>query len=61
MIFGYKQRGREAEKACNVFFYLTYEGVIDIEAIEDDVQKKYVARNYTSCELTEIDVLFLIH
>ena len=41
LIFGYKQRGKEAENAHNVFFYLTYEGVIDIEAIEDEVQKRY--------------------
>lgn len=25
LIFGYKQRGIEAEKADNVFYYLTYE------------------------------------
>ena len=27
LIFGYKQRGKEAEKATNVFYYCTYEGV----------------------------------
>jgi hypothetical protein len=26
LIFGYKQRGPEAEKAFNIFYYLTYEG-----------------------------------
>jgi len=26
LIWGYKQRGEEAVKACNVFYYCTYEG-----------------------------------
>ena len=26
LIFGYKQKGKEAEKAVNVFYYCTYEG-----------------------------------
>lgn len=30
LIFGYKQRGAEAVKATNVFFYLTYEGAVDL-------------------------------
>eukprot|EP01105_Mastigella_eilhardi_P025382 TRINITY_DN68_c0_g2_i1.p1 TRINITY_DN68_c0_g2~~TRINITY_DN68_c0_g2_i1.p1 ORF type:complete len:2943 (-),score=766.71 TRINITY_DN68_c0_g2_i1:81-8846(-) len=40
LIFGYKQRGEEAEKAYNVFHYLTYEGAVDIDKIEDEVQRK---------------------
>ena len=35
MIFGYKQQGFEAEKAMNVFFYLTYENNVDVEKITD--------------------------
>ena len=26
LIFGYKQKGKPAEEALNVFFYVTYEG-----------------------------------
>src|SRR3990167_2120414 len=36
LIFGYKQRGKEAEDAFNVFYYLTYEGAVDLESIEDE-------------------------
>jgi hypothetical protein len=25
LTFGYKQRGKPAEEACNVYYYLTYE------------------------------------
>ncbi|XP_033626549.1 protein FAN-like [Asterias rubens] len=35
LIFGYKQRGQEAEKADNVFYYLTYEGAVDLDSIKD--------------------------
>ncbi|XP_057852146.2 BEACH domain-containing protein C2 isoform X2 [Cryptomeria japonica] len=35
LIFGYKQRGKEAVAANNVFFYMTYEGAVDIDKISD--------------------------
>ncbi|XP_033115395.1 protein FAN-like [Anneissia japonica] len=35
LIFGFKQRGKEAEKYDNLFYYLTYEGAVDIESIRD--------------------------
>ena len=35
LIFGYKQRGRAAEAAANVFYYLTYEGAVDLDDIVD--------------------------
>jgi len=39
LIFGYKQRGEEAIKADNLFYYLTYEGAVDIESITDPVKR----------------------
>ena len=35
LIFGYKQRGIEAEKANNLFFDFTYEGTIDIDKFKN--------------------------
>ncbi|XP_015607510.1 protein FAN [Cephus cinctus] len=35
LIFGYKQKGIEAEKADNMFFHLCYEGAIDLDTIQD--------------------------
>ncbi|KAG1668548.1 Protein FAN [Nymphon striatum] len=35
LVFGYKQKGEEAVKANNVFYYLTYEGAIDLDKIRD--------------------------
>ncbi|KAL6981844.1 BEACH domain-containing protein C2 [Sarracenia purpurea var. burkii] len=40
LIFGYKQRGKEAILANNVFFYITYEGTVDIDKISDPVQQR---------------------
>ncbi|KAF9613959.1 hypothetical protein IFM89_014024 [Coptis chinensis] len=40
LIYGYKQRGKEAILANNVFFYITYEGTVDIDKISDPVQQR---------------------
>ncbi|ORY69241.1 beach-domain-containing protein [Neocallimastix californiae] len=42
LIWGYKQRGEEAVKAYNVFYYLTYEGAINLDNIKDPIQKKSI-------------------
>ncbi|KAG9471909.1 hypothetical protein GDO78_022334 [Eleutherodactylus coqui] len=40
LIFGYKQRGEAAIEALNVFYYCTYEGVVDLDAIADETERK---------------------
>lgn len=35
LIFGAKQRGRAALEANNVFYYLTYYGVVDLDKVDD--------------------------
>ncbi|KAL8210367.1 hypothetical protein R6Q57_007099 [Mikania cordata] len=42
LIFGYKQQGKEAISANNTFFYVTYEGAVDIDKIQDPVQRHAV-------------------
>jgi hypothetical protein len=37
LIFGYKQRGKASIDAMNVFIHITYEGEVDLDAIEDPV------------------------
>ena len=39
LIFGYKQRGKAAEDAQNVFYYLTYDGAIDMKTITDPMTR----------------------
>ena len=40
LIFGYKQTGDEAVNADNLFYYLTYEGAVDLDAITDPVERR---------------------
>lgn len=40
LVFGYKQRGPASETAANVFYYLTYEGAVDLQHIDDPLQRK---------------------
>ncbi|KAJ3272044.1 hypothetical protein HDV01_005996 [Terramyces sp. JEL0728] len=40
LIFGCKQQGEEAAKSLNVFHYLSYEGAVDIDKIEDPIEKQ---------------------
>lgn len=42
LVFGYKQRGKAAVEAVNVFHYLSYEGSVDLTAIEDENERKVV-------------------
>ncbi|XP_039530585.1 neurobeachin-like protein 2 isoform X1 [Pimephales promelas] len=40
LIFGFKQRGPEAVEALNVFYYCTYEGAVDLDAIANETERK---------------------
>ncbi|CAG2101375.1 unnamed protein product [Medioppia subpectinata] len=42
LIFGYKQRGPEAVRAVNVFYYLTYEGNTDLSSVNDFALKEAI-------------------
>jgi WD40 repeat protein len=39
LIFGHKQQGPESVRAVNVFHHLSYEGAIDLDTIDDPIQK----------------------
>lgn len=40
LIFGYKQQGPEAVRALNVFYYLTYEGAVNLNSISDPILRE---------------------
>jgi len=42
LIFGYKQRGQEAVTALNTFVHVTYEGQVDLDSIEDPVERESI-------------------
>ncbi|KAG7254904.1 hypothetical protein CRUP_018961, partial [Coryphaenoides rupestris] len=40
LIFGYKQQGPEATRALNVYYYLTYEGAVNLSSIGDPMLRE---------------------
>lgn len=42
LIFGYKQKGPKAADALNVFYYCTYEGAVDLDKIQNDMEREAV-------------------
>ncbi|KAK1945269.1 BEACH domain-containing protein lvsA [Phytophthora citrophthora] len=47
LIFGFKQQGSAAVEACNVFYHLTYEGSVDLDAITDASTKRAILDQIT--------------
>ncbi|XP_059473157.1 neurobeachin-like protein 1 isoform X2 [Neocloeon triangulifer] len=42
LIFGWRQRGQPAVEALNVFYYCSYEGAVDLDAIADPFEREAV-------------------
>ena len=42
LVFGAKQVGESAVEASNLFYYLTYEGAVDLALIEDPVLREHL-------------------
>ncbi|XP_046670158.1 neurobeachin-like protein 1 isoform X2 [Homalodisca vitripennis] len=42
LVFGYKQKGPKAVEALNVFYYCSYEGAVDLDAITNPVEREAV-------------------
>ncbi|XP_058978117.1 neurobeachin isoform X7 [Musca domestica] len=61
LIFGYKQRGPEAVRATNVFYYLTYEGSVDLDAIADPVMREAVENQIRNFGQTPSQLLMEPH
>ncbi|XP_059162921.1 neurobeachin-like isoform X4 [Physella acuta] len=57
LIFGYKQRGPEAVRATNVFYYLTYEGSVNLETMTDPVMKEAIENQIRSFGQTPTQLL----
>ncbi|XP_052752766.1 neurobeachin [Galleria mellonella] len=57
LIFGYKQRGPEAVRATNVFYYLTYEGGVRLDQITEPVTRAAVEDQIRSFGQTPAQLL----
>merc|ERR1719445_2192504 len=61
LIFGYKQKGPEAVRATNVFYYLTYESSVDMDNNSDPVMKEAVENQIKSFGQTPSQLLLEPH
>ncbi|XP_065812969.1 lipopolysaccharide-responsive and beige-like anchor protein isoform X1 [Labrus bergylta] len=61
LIFGYKQQGPEATRALNVFYYLTYEGAINLSSINDPMLREAVEAQIRSFGQTPCQLLIEPH
>ncbi|KAM3937836.1 lipopolysaccharide-responsive and beige-like anchor protein isoform 2-T2 [Leptodactylus fuscus] len=61
LIFGYKQQGPEAVRALNVFYYLTYEGAVNLSSISDPVLREGVEAQIRSFGQTPSQLLIEPH
>ncbi|KAK6045229.1 Beige/BEACH domain protein [Cooperia oncophora] len=61
LIFGYKQKGPEAVRATNVFYYLTYEGAVCLKSIESATQLEAIQQQITSFGQTPVQLLAEAH
>eukprot|EP01125_Pyxidicula_operculata_P005179 TRINITY_DN1880_c1_g2_i4.p1 TRINITY_DN1880_c1_g2~~TRINITY_DN1880_c1_g2_i4.p1 ORF type:complete len:2284 (+),score=559.04 TRINITY_DN1880_c1_g2_i4:47-6898(+) len=61
LIFGYKQTGEAAEQSHNIFYYLTYEGAVDIDAIEDPLQRGAITSQIKNFGQTPVQILQTPH
>ncbi|KAH7849592.1 hypothetical protein Vadar_020109 [Vaccinium darrowii] len=56
LVFGYKQRGKPAVEAANIFYYLTYEGAVDLETMEDELQRSALEDQIANFGQTPIQI-----
>lgn len=57
LIFGYKQRGPEAVRATNVFYYLTYEGAVNLNAIENPTLRQGIQEQILNFGQTPVQLM----
>ncbi|XP_043712024.1 BEACH domain-containing protein B-like isoform X2 [Telopea speciosissima] len=56
LVFGYKQRGKPAVEAANIFYYLTYEGAVDLDTMEDEWQRSAIEDQIANFGQTPIQI-----
>ncbi|XP_046141368.1 neurobeachin isoform X8 [Osmia bicornis bicornis] len=61
LIFGYKQKGPEAVRATNVFYYLTYEGSVDLDTITDPLMREAIENQIRNFGQTPSQLLMEPH
>lgn len=61
LVFGFKQKGKAAVQAINVFYHITYEGAVDLEEIENDTQREAIKSQIAHFGQTPRQLFFRPH
>lgn len=61
LIFGSAQKGQEAVEKYNVFYYLTYEGAVDLDNISDEAERKSIETQITNFGQTPTQIFRRSH
>ncbi|KAL6873753.1 hypothetical protein ACP4OV_013835 [Aristida adscensionis] len=61
LMFGYKQRGQPAVEAANIFYYVTYEGTVDLENMDDMLHKSAIEDQIANFGQTPIQIFRMKH
>jgi hypothetical protein len=61
LIFGYKQQGIEAERAHNVFYYLTYAGAVELNDVKSDHERAALEAQIQEFGQTPKQIFFYPH
>ncbi|KAL8030230.1 hypothetical protein ABFX02_14G273200 [Erythranthe guttata] len=56
LVFGHKQRGKPAVEAANIFYYLTYEGAVNLDNMDDDLQRSAIEDQIANFGQTPIQI-----
>ena len=61
LIWGYKQRGKAAEDANNLFYHLTYEGAVKLDEMEDQILQRAMKEQIANFGQTPIQLFHKPH
>eukprot|EP00808_Paulinella_micropora_P024428 g36712.t1 len=61
LLFGCLQRGQAAAEADNLFYWLTYEGAVDLDSIEDEVERESLRIQINEFGQTPKQIFFRPH
>ena len=61
LIWGHLQRGKKAEKSTNLFFYLTYEGAVDLDTLDDPLHRAATEEQINHFGQTPAQLFIKVH
>ena len=61
LIFGYKQKGKIAQENINLYYYLTYENSINLDEINDEIERTSIEAQIIHFGQTPSQLFMKVH